>query len=56
MIITVDYFKLVGLIIMVILFIICILGWLISTSELFKSIDQWKRERKRWENKEDEER
>lgn len=52
MIITVDYFKLVGLIIMVIALIICILVILIAT--VFERIDLWKRERKRWEDKEDE--
>lgn len=39
----------VGLIIMVIALIICIL-----IDKVFGSIDLWKRERKRWEDKEDE--
>lgn len=51
MIITVDYFKLVGLIIMVIALIICILVMLID--KVFGSIDLWKRERKRWDDKEE---
>lgn len=50
MIITVDYFKLVGLIIMVIALIICLLVMLID--KVFGSIDLWKRERKRWDDKE----
>lgn len=52
MIITVDYFKLVGLIIMVIALIICLFVMLIA--KVCESIDLWKRERKRWEDKEDE--